>query len=495
MNTIRTIAAIFAFFMLVSLGACGGGGGTAAAPPPTTPPPTGGIGRNGVAVGSISNFGSIIVNGVEYNTDSTVFTVNDDSTASQDDLSVGDVVTVNGTIDDNGTTGTATTVLFDDLVTGPVDSVNVAGSSLVVMGQTVFVTLETSFDDTGGIFNPVSLEGVNPGQIVEVSGQYTDVGDIVATRIEPKPAGSQFEVHGNVLGLNSMTMVFSLRDLVVDYSSATLQDFPGNLISEGDFVEAKGMSINGAGELEADFVELESLVPNTDDGDRIEIEGYITRFVSATDFDVAGMPVTTNGATTYTGGDAGDLAINVKVEVEGDVDANGLLTAETVDIRRPKLIRIVGDVDSVDMTSNSLVILGITVIVDDLTRLEDKRSGASGALNLGDINPTDYIEARGSVDPNATVPSMLAAIVEVDDADTRVILQGLVETVGASSYTVLGVTINTDAQTTFRDEFDVQITSAEFYARVAPDSLVKSRGLEVADTTLTADEVQFEVEF
>ncbi len=494
MNTFRIIVTTAIFFTLVSLGACGGGGGTSAAPPPPPPPPppTGGIGRNGVAVGTVSNFGSIFVNGVEYETTSTVFTINGVAGGMQSDLSVGDVVTVKGTIDDNGTTGTADTVMFDDLVKGPVDSVNIPGNSLVVMGQNVFATLDTSFDDS---FSPASLEGVSVGQIVEVSGQFTDVGDIVATRIEPKPAGTQFEVHGTVTSLDNTNMLFSLRGLVVDFSSATIQDFPGGQITDGDFVEAKGMSIDGAGQLSADFVELKSRVPGTEDGDRVEIEGFITRFVSATDFDVDGMPVTTNGATVFTGGVAGDLGLNVKVEVEGDVDAAGLLTAEKVDIRRPKIIRIVADVDSVDAGNNTLVMLGITVTVDSLTRLEDKRSGASGQLNLGDIVATDYVEARGAVDPNATVPSMLASVLEVDDADTRVILQGLVETVGASSFTVLGVTINTDSQTTFRDEFDVQITSAEFYARVAADSLVKSRGAEVADTTLTADEVQFEVEF
>jgi len=494
MNTFRRIATTLSLFTLVSLSACGGGGGgtSVAPPPPPPPPPTGGIGRNGVAIGTVSDFGSIFVNGVEYDTDAAAFTINGQP-GLQSDLDVGDVVIVKGTIDDNGTTGTADTVMFDDLVKGPVDSINIPGNSLVVMGQTVFVTLDTSFDDS---FSPASLEGVSLDQIVEVTGQFTDVSDIVATRIEPKPAGTQFEVHGTVSSLNNTNMLFNLRGLVVDFSSAIIQDFPGGQITDGDFVEAKGMSIGGADELTATIVELKSRVPGTEDGDRLEIEGFITRFVSATDFDVDGMPVTTNGATVFTGGVAGDLGLNVKVEVEGDVDANGLLTAEKVDIRRPKIIRIVADVDSVDAANNTLVMLGITVSVDSLTRLEDKRSGASGQLNLADIVPTDYVEARGAVDPNATVPAMLASVLEVDDADTRVIFHGHVETVGASSYTVLGVTINTDAQTTtFRDEFDVQITAAEFFARVAPDSLVKARGEEVPGTTLTADEVQFELEF
>jgi len=489
-------------FTLVSLSACGGGGGgttVAPPPPPPPPPPTGGIGRNGVAVGTVTDFGSIFVNGVEYSTNAADFTIND-STGDESDLSVGDVVTVRGTIDDNGTTGTADTVTFDDLVKGPVDSVNVDGNSLVVMGQTVRVTVDTSYDNTGGIFNPASLEGVLPDQIVEVSGYFNGTGEIVATRIEPKPVGTQFEVHGTVSNLNNTSMKFNLSALVVDFSPpAAIQDFPSGQISQGDFVEAKGMSIDSTtGELTATIVELESRVPGTEDGDRMEIEGYITRFVSATDFDVDGMNVTTNTGTTFTGGDAGDLGLNVKVEVKGDVDANKLLTADEVDIRRPKVIRIVGDADSVHMNSaDTLVILGITVTVDDMTRVEDKRSGASGPLDFADINMPAYIEVRGSVDPDATEPSMLAAVLEVDDADTRVILQGFVETVGTSSYTVLGVTIGTGTGTKFFDENDFEISSGDFFTRANanPNSLVKARWTKSSATTITAEEVEFEVEF
>ena len=64
--------------------------------------PGGGIDRSGNSVGTIDGFGSVIVNGVEWETDgSTVFTVEDDDSNSQDDLDVGDVVVIRGTIDDS----------------------------------------------------------------------------------------------------------------------------------------------------------------------------------------------------------------------------------------------------------------------------------------------------------------------------------------------------------------------------------------------------------
>ena len=489
----RLIAAIFCGIISTGIAACGGGGGDSFAtqPPPTTPPPVGGISGNGIAIGPVTTFGSIVVNGVRYETDGTSFTINDVTGGTQADLRVGQIVTVSGTINNDGTTGLANTVEFDDSVKGPVESIDPIAGQLVVLGQTVRVGPDTSFDDR---FTPASLEGVSDGQVVEVSGQFDANGNIVATRIEPKPAGTQFEVHGTVSALDSANMLFNLNNLVVDYSTAMLDNFAGGQISEGDFVEAKGMMLGGNGELVATIVELESLLPDTNDGDRLEIEGFITRFDSAQDFDVAGVAVTTNGSTVFDGGAASDLGLNIKVEAEGNIDASGTLVATRIDIRRAKAVRVTANVDSVDTASNSLVVLGITVTVDALTRIEDKSRADVDPLTLTDINAGDYIEVRGDEFP-AGSGNMQATILERDDADAEVILQGFVESVSDPSYLVLGVTIQTDGATVFRDENNVVLQAADFFNRVAVNSLVKAKGAESSDTTITATEVTFELEF
>ncbi len=355
----------------------------------------------------------------------------------------------------------------------------------------MLVRPETTFDDG---FNPASLDGVIVTQIVEVSGQIDANGDIVATRIEPKPAGTQFEVHGTVSALDSGNMLFNLRNLVVDFSSATLDNFAGGQISEGDFVEAKGMSLGASGELIATQVELEALVPNANDGDRVEIEGFITRFVSATDFDVAGLPATTNASTVFEGGVAGDLGLNIKVEAEGDIDGNGTLVATKIDIRRAKAVRVTANLDSVNAANDSVVILGIDVSIDALTRLEDKSNADVDPLTISDLNAGDYVEVRGDEFP-AGSGDILATIFEREDADTEAILQGFVESVNNPSYSVLGVTIDTNGGTIFRDENDVVISATDFFNQVGVNSLVKAKGTEASDTSITATEVEFELEF
>jgi len=216
--------------------------------------------------------------------------------------------------------------------------------------------------------------------------------------------------------------------------------------------------------------------------------------VSAQDFHVAGLPVSTTAATTFVGGAATDLGLNVKVEAEGDFDANGVLVATKVDIRRSKAVRMTADADSVDAADNSLVVLGINVTVDALTRIEDKSDADVDPLTLANINAGDYLEIRGSEFP-AGSGTILATILEREDPDTETILQGFVESVSDPSIVILGVTIDTNGSTIFRDVNDSVISAADFFDQVAPNSLVKVSGTEVSATAIAASEVEFELEF
>jgi hypothetical protein len=174
--------------VLATIAACGGGGSGDASPPPVVnppPPPVGGIGRTGLAIGPITTFGSVVVNGVHYETTSAAFTIND-APGTQSDLRVGQVVTVRGTIDDDLSSGTAAEVTFDDNVKGPVESIDLTANQIVVLGQVVHVGPDTSFDDS---ISPATIEGLNVGDIVEISGLVAADGTVSATRIELKPGG------------------------------------------------------------------------------------------------------------------------------------------------------------------------------------------------------------------------------------------------------------------------------------------------------------------
>jgi hypothetical protein len=475
--------------------ACGGGGygGSSIA----------GIDRTGLpnfalAFGTISGFGSVIVNGVHYDTSTSSFTI-DGQPGSQDDLRVGDVVLVQGTLPANSTNGTATSVIYDDSVEGPISFIDGDTSTLIVLGQTVQISADTSFDDR---ISPASIDGLSVNDVIEVSGFVSATGSIAATRIEPKAASTGFEVTGLVSAHNAGAMTFMINGLTIDYGSQTvlLDNFPGGVITDGDLVEVKGSTSLGAGgELIATRVEFKANRFGGGANYHLEVEGLITRFASQTDFDVSGVTVTTNGSTTFQG-DVNNLGLNVKVEVEGALDSSGTtLVASRVDIRRARIVRIEATVDSVDASANTFVALGVAIQVDALTRIEDKFANPPvQPFTLANLNPGNFVRMRGSeLTTVGATANVLAALLERDDPrDTE--LQGLVDAgsidATARTFSILGVTIDASSASTFRNVDGSSLTAGAFFALLQDGSLARANGSETAPTTIVANEVQLELE-
>lgn len=461
---------------------CGGGSGGPAGD-------FAGVDRPGapaIAFGAVTGFGSVIVNGVRYDTSKAAFRI-DGRPGTQNELEVGDVVTVTGTVASGGLTGAADTVTFDDNVEGPIAAIDAAAGTLLVLGQTVIVDEDTSFDDS---IRPASLAGLAVGDVIEVSGLVASDGSIRATRIEQRTAAQELEITGVVASHDAAAKRFEINAQLVDYSAAMLADFPSGLIADGQLVEVKGTAVT-AGVLAATRVELKARAVPADAGARGEVEGLVTRFVSAADFAVAGVPVDAGAQTAFTGGTAADLGLDVKVEVEGTVGANGVLAAAKINIRRDAGLRLAAQVDSVNATAGSFVMLGITVHVDALTRIEDKSSIALRPFSLANLSQGDYVEVRG-VPQAAGSGEVLALRFERENFDTRVELRGAVQTVAAPAFSVLSVQVATGPATVFRAPGGASLTAAQFFAQAATGAVVDVKGLEIASKAIQASEIQLE---
>ena len=225
-----------------------------------------------------------------------------------------------------------------------------------------------------------------------------------------------------------------------------------------------------------------------------EIEGFVTRFISLTDFDVSGIPATTTGSTIYEGGASTDLGQNLKIEIEGEFNASGILVATKIEFKQGTNIRVTGRIDAV--SGNTVTVLNIPITTDSLvTRFEDKSDAGVDPLRVGNLNVDDYIEVRGQEFP-AGSGEISAVLLERDDPRDRTELRGFVEAGGANrpTLTVLGVTINTDGATVYRNVSDQAVSADVFWAAVGEGSLVDARGTEVALSTILAEELQLEVE-
>lgn len=465
----RVYRAVLYVASAAGLCACGGGGDV------TAGIDGGGIQPAAVSVGTITGFGSVFVNGVEYMTgNSTSYTINGQS-GTESQLRVGQVVRITGKIDDNGTTGSATSISFDDNVEGPITALDAVAGTLTVMGQPVRVTATTIFDDAS--ISPADITGLANGRIVEVSGFADANGVIVASRIEGKAAGGELEVTGTVSALTATT--FAISGLTVDYASISVQD---GTLANGGCAEAKGTNFDVAtATLTATRVQVKSCGVAGQKDAKGEIEGVVTTLAaangSALDFSIGAQRVLTNASTRFDNGTAADVQANVRVEAEGKFDAAGALVATRVKIEPESSLRVAGIVQTVDVAAGTLAVLGVTVHVDAMTRLEDKRSHLAG-FNLGSIAAGDYVEARGYAPAGSAAGVFTAALLERDQADNRQRVRGpLPAAPTAQNFSVLGVAVSADGSTEFRatDGSSIGNLDAFITAAVAAGGLVEAR--------------------
>jgi len=469
--------------------------------PGGTSPPINGITRTGIvfAIGPITDFGSVVVNGIAYDTSSTDFTV-DGQTGTQSDLKIGQVVIVKGTIDDDNTNAAATFVEYEDLIEGPVTAI-VDDVTIVILGSQIV--------HTGGAIsdNSCAAQPLTSFASVEISGTVRGDGSIDATFIDCKTVlDGDFELNGIAMSVGNDT--FLINQVVVNYTDApaVLDNFPNSgVINDGDPVEVKGIDINANDEFVATRVEFKGDRLAGDDGDHFEVEGFITNFSSASRFDIGPFHITTSGSTTYEGGSDGDLGPNIKVEVEGE--RNGAsIEATKVQFRRGTAVRMEGLVDMKDAgDANAFYMLGVRVATNgNQTRFDDKTGVvADGEFDATDIVAGNFVGVRGQEFP-AGSNELAAVIVERDDtngfAPDENILQGFVQdaTITRPSLSVLGVTIMTGAGTQYRDQNDNPVGENTFWdTLVQPGSLVKAKGTisgPLGETTLDAVELELQVE-
>ncbi|MEO0423115.1 MAG: DUF5666 domain-containing protein [Pseudomonadota bacterium] len=479
---------------LASLAACGGGGSNAPAMDDGGGGDDGGgdvgggdgmggIDRGGIAIGVISGFGSVIVGGVRYDTDGAEFII-DDQPGTEADLAVGQRVRLKGTQDDDGN-GVAELVEYEAEVEGPIAEIDLDSSTLLVLGQTIEIRNDTLFDDD---LVPGSIEGLMVGDFVEVSGFAGAEGLLVATRVEVED-DAEFEVTGIVRNLDLANQTFTLSALTVDYSMAMLEDFANGELADGLLVEAEGTELGAGGELIALRVENEADDDDPPgDGDFAELEGLVTAFTSASEFSVAGTPVTTTADTVFEDGTADDLALNLRVEVEGTFDAEGTLVAAKVEIDEAYNLDIEGRVQAVDLAEGSLVVLGLTIFVDAQTRFEDDSDAGQQQFGLEDLMVGDFVEIVASQDEDTGVITArsLERDDDDDDDDMEVSVQGFIDAIDpvARTLTVLGITIVADPDDA--EDFD------EVFDQAMVGDLIEAEGVLLADNVLQADELEFE---
>jgi hypothetical protein len=246
--------------------------------------------------------------------------------------------------------GTADEIDYSAMIVGPVENIDATLDQLLVVGQTVLTNADTVFDPS---IDPDTFAGLTLGTPVQISGFLTDVGDILATRVEPDTSTTGMQLIGTIAGLDLANMLFDINRLTVDYSSAMLIDLPAGMPANGLLVLLRGTIMNGILVVN-EIAGLANVAAAPEE--RVNLGGIITRFVSPTDFDLNEIPVTTDSGTDYVNGIIGDLQAGAEITIAGEVSSAGVsVIADALTFGRPVSDRTTSTFDFENFTKISVL--------------------------------------------------------------------------------------------------------------------------------------------
>jgi len=326
------IGALLLTLVSVTLSACGGAGTDLAG---------GGSSGTGISTGSITGFGSVVMNGVHFLTDSEVapgfvtmkmFMGMDNSSMMDRDLfRVGMVVSIYHGANDNS----AQQIDYQDNLQGPITAKNSgANDTVTVLGQTVVVG------------DPAVFASLDLNEIVEVSGFVDSAGRIRASYIAMVPCSmlmmmctaSEFEVKGYISSLSSSG--FRLGPLSGGTGTTVRVSFSpavGSGLTDGMYVQVvtnDPQPVSGG----ITATRINKLTPRTvfPENAMADLEGLVTASPSGSgntlSFAVEGKRVQTDGSTQYVGGTATNLQPDVRLQIQG-TENSGVLSAAKIIFR------------------------------------------------------------------------------------------------------------------------------------------------------------------
>lgn len=463
---------------------CGGGDQQATVVPKvaaTSPANTTSVTTNGI----ISGFGSIVVNGVHYSTNSTTISTDDNVQAAEQALAVGMMVQLEGSINADGKTGTAKSVKYSAQLEGPVSFIDLANKTLTILGQVVAV-------DDLTVYERVSLNTINIGDILEVSGYFKAPGQFYASRLEleTKPT-FQIKMYGVVSQLNNTDQTFRLGNLVVSYSSARFEDFTQTQLANGQSVKVKASSYDATtNKLVASKIDLEK--PSSATTDKVWLAGIIGNYQPDTSLMLNGQTFLLGANTKFEDGQRSQLANGVSIKLQAIPVTNGW-KAEKISFSQQAMLKLSGHVSALDLNNNSFTIGSTMFVVTPQTLLKDDSNRAIRYFDLKSLVINDYVEVAAFKNADGMNVALKVERENSGSADGSIELKGVPSAIDANGFTLFGKIVVTDANTRYETN-DALLSKSEFFNLLNTSTVVEVRavasGNQLLAVTLAIDSDQ-----
>lgn len=435
------------------LTACGGGGGSA--PVASAPAPVI-LGQSTVS-GTVTGFGSVIVDGVRIDNSAAVAgKERDDGSVEAVELKLGQHVEV-----EHDGALVATKVRVSAEVEGAVAAVDTTAGSLKVLDQVILVNTDPALGPVTVFGGYSALALIQVGDKVEVHAliktDATGKVTLQATRIEKKTvADTADRVSGVVADLSTTAHTFKLGTLLIDYGTAKLSPSTA-VLANGSMVRVAvplGTVASGAA-VKATLVKVSDHKAEAGARDS-ELGGPISTLDAASKtLTINGVKVDASAATfDQPGKTFADLKLNAYIVIKGSYGSDGILKAYRIVLRGSEHDKdsgadlhgsIVNFVSAASFTVRGVQVDASGVVPD---------AGSCGTTKLADGL---QVEVTGTLSATGQVKATAISCERPDDSHAVLSRQGMAGNVdsGAKTFSLVTPTqtlsVKWSADTFFRN--------------------------------------------
>ncbi len=495
------VAAVLPLLAAATLSSCGGGAAALAAL-------GGGVGTGGtgLTIGTVVAFGSVGVDGQEYDSETPKYYQNSDASQSQvaaAAVGLGDRMRV----ETNGGSAVAMTIEPSLIGTAQtISSPNPDGTGTFTVNG---VTVVTNFDATRG---PITFyvgltrfADLATNMPVEVHGLFgidaNGNGYIQATRIVqlPAPLAGAATMAGQITGIVSNLrsgasgQTFTIDGTTVQLTSATALLTTGVTVADGQVVNVSGTQPVGGGMLTAATLRIHSLVGVNA---TVQVEGLLVLVRGGTTgYAVDGIPVDLSASGLLSGSGLSSWVPGAYV-VTGQPDSTGILHATAVQAysATPARVSLKGTITGYVSNSNFLV-RGVLVNIPSgvpvpatpplgngvYVELVGNPGGVAGGVGQGDEVIVSGVTTASAVPPAGATVDYLGTVTNYSATGGTFVLNAGSGTTYPSGVTTMNVTLTSNA-------FYVNGSASNLLA--TPAAAVEVEGT-YANGTLTVNSVTF----
>ncbi|WP_157443122.1 DUF5666 domain-containing protein [Colwellia piezophila] len=426
---------------------------------------------NATSSGIVSGFGSVYVNGLRYVTkDSSI--IGNGSESSEEALKVGMKVVIKANQSaDNDPTALEVKYLADAI--GRIDAIDLAATSLSILGQTYFITSVTQFDEV--IFNEL-----REGMAIELSAFENANGSFTVTYLTTKDDFSEHQLSGTVSKLKTREKSFFIGSLVVNYGDAEVQ----GTLYDGSTVSLKSDIGLVSNEFIADEVTVQGMLLVV--GGTLTVAGFvedINKVEAGTVIELDGRNFLLTYESDFSQGDEENLRVGDQVSLVATVIDSELQSPyypiKNIRVELANEISLEGIVEVI--ADESFTLFGQAFSVDNYTQYEDDSEQDLRYFNfaniaIGDRLAVDAYEVDGLL-ISRNIERQETGAIEGDSHD----IEGVVDSIDSTlaRFSVKGINVLTNEQTEFENAVGSDVDQATFFNTLKLNDEVEVEIIEI----------------